>query len=199
MTAVDRSGEPRRATAAPPTVQDDAQRRRALRRLAVPVSVLTVCHEGRPHGTTVSTVTTCSHEPLLLGASLRGGSSFAELAAAAGRFVVNVLNASQADVARWFADRARPAGLPQFAGLSGHDDPYAGAPLLDGALATYSCQVFGRSAVGDHELLLGLVTHASVGEGDPLLSYTGGLFAGSLSPAPVSGPGPRNRKEKVAP
>lgn len=199
MNAVDGSDESRPASAASPAVQDGAQCRRALRRMAVPVSVLTVSHEGRPHGTTVSTVTTCSHEPLLLGASLRGGSSFAALAAAAGRFVVNVLNASQADLARWFADRARPLGRPQFAGLSWRDDPYSGAPLLEGTLATYSCQVFGRPAFGDHELLLGRVTHVSVGEGDPLLSYTGGLFAGLLHPAPVSGPGPRNRKEKVAP
>ncbi|MEU1089963.1 flavin reductase family protein [Streptomyces sp. NPDC005576] len=199
MNAADRSDDGRRTPRDPQPPRGDRQHRRALRKLAAPVSVLTVCHDGQPHGTTVSTVTTCSHEPLLLGTYLRGGSAFAGLASGAGRFVVNVLNASQADLARYFADRSRPLGYPQFAGLSWSDDPYSGAPLLEGALAAYSCRLFGRSEVGDHELLLGHVTHVSVGEGEPLLSYTGGLFAGPLSPAPISGPGPRTSMEKVAP
>jgi len=177
---------------------DPAERRRALRHLASPVSVLTVSHSDRLHGTTVSTVTTVSLSPLILGVCLKGGSVFAELAAAEGRFSVNVLGGTQGSVARWFADSSRPDGAEQFAGLPWHADPYGRAPLLEGALAHYTCRLVGSTVVGDHEVLLGRVVHAVTGDGDPLLSFAGGLFAGALNPV-----APRNdtptKKENTAP
>jgi flavin reductase len=166
--------------------QDPVERRRALYHLASPVSVLTVNDAGRLHGTTASTVTLVCREPLLLGVSLRAGSSFARLAVRAGRFAVSVLGAHQADVARWFADGSRPDGAGQFASLPCAADPYTGAPLLAGALAHYVCRVHATTALGDSEVVLGRVVRATADEGSPLLSYTGRLFAGSLCPAPPS-------------
>jgi len=151
----------------------------AVGRLAAPVTVLTVRHDGRVHGTTVSALTTVSRTPLLLTASLREGSEFAQLALAEGRFTVNVLNGGQRAVARRFADRDRAAGAAQFEGFAWHPDHYSGAPLLDGALAHYACRVHGNFLVGDHEVLLGLVVRAEAGRsGLPLLSYDGELCAG---------------------
>ncbi|WP_053084702.1 flavin reductase family protein [Streptomyces viridochromogenes] len=147
--------------------------------LAAPVTVLTVCHDGRVHGTTVSALTTVSRTPLLLTASLREGSDLAQLALAEGRFAVNVLSGGQRAVARRFADRDRPAGAAQFEGFAWRTDRYSGAPLLDGALAHYACRVRGSFLVGDHEVLLGLVVRADAGlSGLPLLSYDGELLAG---------------------
>ncbi|MFF2775583.1 flavin reductase family protein [Streptomyces sp. NPDC058052] len=174
------------------------RRRRALYHLAAPVAVLTVRHGDVLHGTTVSTVSTVSREPLLLGASLRRGSQFAELAAAAGRYAVNVLAGDQADLARYFADGSRPEGAAQFAGLAWEPGPYAQAPLLDGALAHYTCRLFGATPLGGQEVLIGHVTHAVVGEGDPLLSYAGGLFSGPLTPVRDPGPGSQTRKDTTA-
>ncbi|MFP8885481.1 flavin reductase family protein [Streptomyces mangrovi] len=173
------------------------RRRRALYRLASPVSVLTVRHAERPHGTTVSNIGTVSREPLLLGACLRSGSLLAELAAAEGRFTVNVLDASQTDMARYFADPDRPDGEAQFAHWPWTTDPYTRAPRLEGGLAHYACRVFGRPRIGDHEVLLGHVTRTAVGEGEPLLSYAGGLFTGRLSPVPETGPDHRTGKEST--
>lgn len=99
-----------------PARQDPAERRRALYHLASPVSVLTVNRDGHLHGTTASTVTLISKDPLLLGVCLRVGSSFAQLAKEEGRFAVNVLGAQQAELAQRFAGR-RPDGLGQFAGV----------------------------------------------------------------------------------
>ncbi len=182
------------STAAGPEVA----RRAALRRLAAPVAVLTVCHNGRPHGTTVSTLTRVSRNPALIGASLRAESVLTRLAVAEGRFSVNVLSGGQDSLARWFADSARPDGAAQFAGLAWHPDPYAGAPLLEGALAHYACRVSGTFVVGDNEVLLGQVVRAvHSGEGDPLLSYEGDLCTGTLRPVQAD-PGARNAKEKAA-
>ncbi|WP_411104997.1 flavin reductase family protein [Streptomyces sp. cmx-4-9] len=166
-----------------PVRQEPQERRRALYHLASPVSVLTVDNGGRLHGTTASTVTLVSREPLLVGVVLRAGSSFGALAVAEGRFVINVLDAGQAGLARWFADSRRPDGGAQFDGVPWTPDPYAKAPLLDGAMAHYSCRFHSRHPAGDGELLLGYVVRAAAQAGPPLFSYTGGLFSGALFPA----------------
>src|SRR5215470_18077820 len=106
----------------------------ATRRLATGVAVLTVWHGTQAQGT-VSAVTTMARSPLLLGVCLRSGSSFVELARAAGRFAVNVLGGQQALLASWFADPARPRGLAQFDYVDWETDPFSGAPLLAGCLA----------------------------------------------------------------
>ncbi|MEV5177118.1 flavin reductase family protein [Streptomyces flaveolus] len=173
-------------------------RRRALYHLTAPVAVLTVRHGSQLHGTTVSALGTVSREPLLLGACLRTGSQFAALAAEAGRYTVNVLAADQAELARYFSDGSRPAGAAQFAPWAWTADPYAHAPRLEGALAHYTCRLAGQTRTGDHSLLVGLVTHAAVGRGEPLISYTGGLFTGPLAPARDPGPGRHTRKETAA-
>ncbi|MFF2026291.1 flavin reductase family protein [Streptomyces sp. NPDC058171] len=180
------------------TPEGRLRRRRALYQLAAPVAVLTVRHGEVLHGTTVSTVTTVSREPLLLATCLRRGSQFADLAVAAGRYAVNVLTAEQAHLARYFADSSRPGGATQFAGLEWEPGPYAHAPLLDGALAHYTCRLFGSTPLGGQEVLIGHVTHAVVGAGDPLLSYTGGLFSGPLTPVRDPGPGSQTKKETSA-
>jgi flavin reductase (DIM6/NTAB) family NADH-FMN oxidoreductase RutF len=169
-----------------PVRQDSWERRQALYHLASPVSVLTVRGEGgHLHGTTASTVTLISREPLLLGVCLRAGSNFARLAVQEGRFAVNVLSARQAEVAKRFATSSRTDGEGQFAGIPWSAAPYAGAPLLDDALAHYVCRVHGTHPLGDSLVLLGQVVHATASEDAPLLSYTGGLFAGSLHPVPT--------------
>lgn len=161
--------------------QDSRERRQALYHLASPVSVLTVrTEDDELHGTTASTVTLISREPLLLGVCLRAGSQFARLAVREGRFAVNVLSAHQADLARYFATSSRPDGAGQFAGTEWSAAPYAGAPLLDGALAHYSCRVHTSHRLGDSLVLVGQVVHATASKDAPLFSYIGGLFAGAL-------------------
>jgi flavin reductase (DIM6/NTAB) family NADH-FMN oxidoreductase RutF len=174
------------STASRPVRQDSWERRQALYHLASPVSVLTVrAADGQLHGTTASTVTLISREPLLLGVSLRASSNFARLAVQEGRFAVNVLNARQGDLAMHFATSSRPDGVGQFAGTEWSAAPYAGAPLLDGALAHYTCRVHGTHPLGDSLVLVGQVVHATASQDAPLLSYTGGLFAGTLHPVPA--------------
>ncbi|WP_221351186.1 flavin reductase family protein [Streptomyces beigongshangae] len=180
------------------TVSAGPRQPRPLRHLASAVSILTVRHSGRPHGTTVGTVTAVSQRPPLLGVCLRIGSTFAQLAMAEGRFVVNVLDASQTGLARRFADRARADGAEQFTDVPWNPDPCTGAPLLAGALAHYSCRVLALPRVGDHDVLLGRVTRAAAHQGVPLLSYAGDMFAGAIPSAAACGAPARNRKENIA-
>lgn len=163
-----------------------SRREAVLRSLASGVAVLTVRCGDRLHGTTVSTLTSVSRRPLIVGACLRPGSVFTDLVLQEGRFAASVLRADQAPLARWFADSGRPDGAAQFDGLDwdtgagrGEDD----APLLHGAVAHLRCRLSSCVPVGDHEVLLGVVADADADGGAPLLSYAGELHAPQLGEA----------------
>ncbi|MDJ1135807.1 flavin reductase family protein [Streptomyces iconiensis] len=158
--------------------RDRDRERTVLRSLASGVAVLTAAHGEQVHGTTVSTLTAVSRSPLMVGACLRPGSVLADLARAGGRFAVNVLSADQSELARRFADPTRTTGAGQFDGCDWFCGPapaVGGAPLFAGAIAHLSCRLSSWVPVGDHEVLLGLVTGASGNGGAPLLSYEGEL------------------------
>lgn len=162
------------------TGPDDDQLPRTVYRLTTGVTVLTAVHGDRAHGTTASAVFAVSREPLLIGVCLRTGSAFAELAAQAGRFAVNVLSDRQATIADWFADPDRPAGYGQFAPVDWEPDPASGAPLLRGAVAWLDCLPTVSHPGGDHSILLAEVVGGSAGIGGPLLSFDSRLHSAEL-------------------
>ncbi|WP_217161496.1 flavin reductase family protein [Streptomyces sp. AC512_CC834] len=155
--------------------------RRALRRFASGITVLTVNHDGVRHGTTVSAVVAISREPLLLGACLRSSSAFTALAREAGVFSVNVLSSEQASLARQFAVPGRHRGDAQFADVKWTTDNMTGAPLIDGCLAHMACALTGDQEIGDHHLLTAEVLAGDAGQGAPLLAFAGQLWHEGLS------------------
>lgn len=154
--------------------------RLAAGRLATGVTVLTAVDGETLHGTTVSAATLVAREPLIVSAGLRRDSLLTRLAVANGRFAVNVLSSRQGPLAEWFGDPRRPAGRRQFDLVDWAPDPATGLPLLRRCLATVLCRVYDVVPAGDHDLLLGEVTSARTGIGQPLLSFAGGLHAGDL-------------------
>lgn len=154
--------------------------RQAVRRLATGVAVVTVWHGDDVHGTTVSSVSSVSREPLLIGVCLHAVSGLAEVIDQARCFAVNVLSTRQAALAGWFADPGRPRGLAQFDHLEWEPDAFSGAPWISGSLASLGCHLTTSIPAGDHNLLLGNVVTARTGEGAPLLHFTGRLHDGML-------------------
>jgi flavin reductase (DIM6/NTAB) family NADH-FMN oxidoreductase RutF len=120
--------------------------RRALRRVAAGVTVLTVNNDGLRHGTTVSAVVALSRTPLVLGVCLRASSTFTAMVRKAGVFSVNVLNDQQGHLARQFAAPDRSHGDAQFAGVEWTEDALTGAPLIGGSLAHLACALSGGRA-----------------------------------------------------
>jgi flavin reductase (DIM6/NTAB) family NADH-FMN oxidoreductase RutF len=162
------------------------QTRQALRQIASGVAVLTYWSGDEAHGTTVSSVTSVSRDPLLIGACLRRDSRFAQLVATPGqRFAVNVLGADQARLASWFADPSRPAGLVQFDYVDWEPDVFSGAPMITGSLARLGCQLTASFPAGDHDVLVAQVVTGTVGSGPPLLSFAGQLHDGVLRTLPA--------------
>jgi flavin reductase (DIM6/NTAB) family NADH-FMN oxidoreductase RutF len=146
--------------------------------------VLTVVHGDQAHGSTASAVMAASNDPLLICICLRDGSTFAGLAALAGRFVVNVLSSRQAALADWFADPGRPSGYRQFAVVDWTVEPAFSAPLLGGAIAWLDCQLTHSYPAGDHRVLLAEVRGGASGAGTPLLSFDRQLHGIELRSVP---------------
>lgn len=162
------------------------QTRQAVRQLTSGVTVLTFWHGDQAHGTTVSSVTSVSTEPLLIGACLRSDSRFAQLVTTAGqRFSVNVLGADQARLASWFADPSRPKGLAQFDYVDWEPDSFSGAPMITGSLGQLGCQLLTSFPAGDHDMLVARVVTGRVGSGPPLLNFAGQLQASVLRTLPA--------------
>jgi flavin reductase len=145
--------------------------RSCLSRFVTGVAVVSYVADGEPRGVTVNSFTSVSMDPPLILVSL------ARTAKAAGHlstapFTINVLKASQLDIALQFAGRPRE-GLR----VTWKDTAGDLAPSLAGALATFRCRPWQAYDGGDHVLQLGRVAEAEVsGEEEPLL-FDRGRFA----------------------
>lgn len=174
------------------------RRRKALRQVASGVAVLTFWHGNDAHGTTVSSVTQVSTDPLLVGVCLGRNSQFGELVNRGQRFGINVLGAAQAHLASWFADKQRPAGLAQFDYLDWEPDPFSGAPLINGSLARLGCRLTDWIEAGDHHLLVAEVMSGAASQGTPLLSFAGQLHDGLLRSLPERHAHPAAARKQTA-
>jgi len=153
------------------TSPDPRHLRSCLSRFVTGVAVVSYVADGEPRGVTVNSFTSVSMDPPLILVSL------ARTAKAAGHlsevpFTINVLKASQLDIALQFAGRPRDGVR-----VAWHDSAGDLAPVLAGALATFRCRPWQAYNGGDHVLQLGRVAEADVsGEEEPLL-FDRGRFA----------------------
>lgn len=147
--------------------------RHCLSRFATGVAVVSYRAEGDTRGVTVSSFTSVSLDPPLVLVSVARAAGAARHL---GRvpFTVNVLGATQLDLALHFSGRLR--GLAKVGWQSTSDHL---APTLDGALASYRCEAWHSYDGGDHRLHLGRVIEVTVrGDGEPLLFDRGRFWDG---------------------
>jgi flavin reductase (DIM6/NTAB) family NADH-FMN oxidoreductase RutF len=87
--------------------------------------------------------------------------------------VVNVLGAHQ----KWVGGALAAAEADRFARLS-WTPAASGAPIIDGCLAYFDCDVETVQPAGDHHAVLGRVRElAVIGSGSPLVFHRGGYHA----------------------
>jgi len=144
--------------------------RRACGRFPTGVTVATVIDaEGLPHGLTASSFTSVSLVPPLISICLGHAVSLINLFRGTSFFGINILAEDQRHLSERFARKGqdRFEGIPWTAGDTG-------VPLIDGVLAGIECQVERRIAVGDHDILIGLMVATRVREGAPLIHFSGG-------------------------
>jgi flavin reductase (DIM6/NTAB) family NADH-FMN oxidoreductase RutF len=134
------------------------------------VTVVTVQHNNRRHGMTVSSFTSLSLDPPLVLVSLEQITKTHRLVQQAGHFGVTILEENQKQISDRFAGRIseyrdRFDGLETFAMVSG-------APMLTQGLAWLDCQVVVTYQAGNHTVFIGEVLAVkSRDTGQPLLYY----------------------------
>jgi flavin reductase (DIM6/NTAB) family NADH-FMN oxidoreductase RutF/pimeloyl-ACP methyl ester carboxylesterase len=132
--------------------------------------ITTVDQAGEPIGLTANSFTSVSLDPPLILFSLARQSANLGTFAQAGRFAVNVLHIGQQPLANRFAQR----GGPRFAGVAWSIRSDQGAPILDGALASFDCLNYAIHEGGDHLIFIGQVHHAWFEpHRDPLFYFRG--------------------------
>lgn len=147
--------------------------RRAFGAFATGVTVVTV--GGRtPHGMTANSFTSISLDPPLVMVSVGRNAVMHQIMLGSRRFAVSVLAADQEGIARHFADRRRPLGLAQFDAVDWVPGRRTGAPLIEGALVRFECELWRTYDGGDHTIFIGnLLAMDRPGEDDALLFFHG--------------------------
>lgn len=142
--------------------------RDAMRRTASGVAVIATDGPAGRYGVTVSTLCSLSMEPPSVIACVHRNSGALPRILENGVFAANVLAEHQARVAETFAG--------QIAEL--RDDRFAsgrwallktGAPVLEGALASFDCRVATTVDFGSHRIIIGEVVEIAVAETAPLI------------------------------
>jgi flavin reductase (DIM6/NTAB) family NADH-FMN oxidoreductase RutF len=156
------------------SVIDQRLYRDVIGRFATGVTVLTFQNADVTRGMTANAVSSLSLDPTLLLVCVdKRGMVHAQLEHAQA-FALNILAEDQIEVSQTFARR----GLQDMA-----DVPYrtgvTGAPIIDGVLAWFECEVYERLSGGDHTIYIGRVVELSLDrpEARPLLFYGGAYRA----------------------
>jgi flavin reductase (DIM6/NTAB) family NADH-FMN oxidoreductase RutF len=144
-----------------------------LGRFATGVTIITARDpRARPAGMTASSLASVSLQPPLVSVCVDHAAELHDLIVAVPEFVVNILESTQEELSRRFADRHDD----RFDGVGYHVGP-EGQILLDGALAHIECERFAEYPGGDHTIIVGRVIGGDTHEGHPLLYYRGGYAA----------------------
>lgn len=141
--------------------------RRALGAFATGVCVVTADSDQGPLGLTINSFTSVSLEPRLILWCLDARSERWPAFAAAGRFAVHVLRAT---------DRPRAARFARgVAVLSGGEFERRGEgpPCLPDTLARFECVTHERIEMGDHMIIVGRVDDFTIAEGPALTFWRG--------------------------
>jgi flavin reductase (DIM6/NTAB) family NADH-FMN oxidoreductase RutF len=144
--------------------------RNALGNYATGVTVITAAAaDGRPVGLTCNSFASVSLNPPLVLWSLVIYSQSLVVFQNASHFAVNVLGASQQELATRFATRSEDkfAGVEWTPGLGR-------APILKDSVASFQCRAADRYYGGDHVIFLGAVEAYSYNRNEPLLFAQGG-------------------------
>jgi flavin reductase (DIM6/NTAB) family NADH-FMN oxidoreductase RutF len=144
--------------------------RNALGTFATGVTIITaVTPDGRPYGLTCNSFASVSLNPPLVLWSLGMFSNGLSIFQNASHFTVNVLGASQQELANRFAKSSEDkfAGVEWTPGLGK-------APVLANCVASFQCRAANRYYGGDHIIFLGAVEAYAYNRQEPLLFARGG-------------------------
>jgi len=141
---------------------------RAMGAAATGVTVVTTEGVAGRYGLTVSALASVSAEPPLLLVCVNRRNPCVSAMTQNGRFAVNILSETQADVAKVFSGRPVSGTAYDFT-LHGWHAGKGGMPVLAGAAAHFECEVDTIHDAGTHRIFIGRVIFADRGETPPLI------------------------------
>ncbi|MEV8635909.1 flavin reductase family protein [Streptosporangium sp. NPDC051023] len=151
----------------------DAERfRQALAVHAAGVVVITAQSQGIPVGLTATSFSSVSLAPPLVSFYVDQSSTTWPSLRLAEHFAVNVLASDQAELASRFARK----NVDRFAAPTEWRPDPLGVPLLGGVSAQLICVPHSTVDIGDHILVVGLVTETNLVSDDRPLLYHRGRF-----------------------
>jgi flavin reductase (DIM6/NTAB) family NADH-FMN oxidoreductase RutF len=155
-----------------PPIFSKTEFRTALGMFATGVTIVTArTANGDLVGLTANSFNSVSLSPPLVLWSLAKSAASMAAFSTGSHYAINILSADQQDLARQFAAK----DVDRFAGV-GYRLGAAGAPLIDGATATFECFNRSRYEEGDHVIFVGEVEHCEHRTGASPLLYHGGKF-----------------------
>jgi flavin reductase (DIM6/NTAB) family NADH-FMN oxidoreductase RutF len=152
---------------------DTAHFRQALGQFATGVTIITTrLADGTFRGLTASSFNSVSLDPPLVLWSLSNGANSMPIFTGNSHYVINVLNAEQAHLAKRFATR----GVDPWEGVE-YELSRTGQPIIQGVSAWFECHNRSRYPEGDHVIFVGEVEFCEFSPSPPLIFHSG-QFAG---------------------
>jgi len=149
--------------------------RAAARMFASGVTVAAARFGGRIHAIAATAFCSLSLDPPLVLLAVNETGQLVDFARQAQHVGISILGEHQRDISVWAASTGRAPGpeLP-FPTRSAR----TGAPLIEGAVAWFDCEVQTSARQGDHMVIVGLVVEAWAADGaTPLLYFQGEYHA----------------------
>ena len=154
-------------------VPDPELFREVFGRFATGVAVITSTGPAGSGGMTANALCSLSLDPLLALVCFENRARTLPIVRESGRFAVNLLAGGQGQIAAVFASKLPEAEKLDAVAHRLTDE----VPVLDGALAWATCELRELIAGGDHTIAVGTVLSLGLGEGDPLLWFSGRYHA----------------------
>jgi flavin reductase (DIM6/NTAB) family NADH-FMN oxidoreductase RutF len=157
---------------------DDNTRKTAMRMFTYGLYVVTSRSENDRGAFLANWLTQCSFEPAMLVVAVEQDAHSLQVLRASKRFVVNVLESGQRELAGWFGRHSVKVG-DKLVNRELLNTP-SGQVVLPEALAWVECQLMAEAPAGDHVLVTAEVVDAGlIREGLSLqLKETGFKYAG---------------------
>jgi flavin reductase (DIM6/NTAB) family NADH-FMN oxidoreductase RutF len=151
-----------------------ADAKRALRRLASSVSVVTCRHGARSYAMTATSVSALSMAPPSVLVCVNRSATFHAALGAAGEFGINVLSRAHVVISKLCSGEAGAESRFNV----GDWDTSAAAPVLVDAQAAIICRKDKQLEYGSHTVFMGrIVSITTNGDVDPLI-YVDGQYTG---------------------
>lgn len=149
----------------------EAAFRKAMRHVATGVTVVTSLRDGEPRGITVNALASVSLDPPSLLICINREARSYLFISTSRIFCVNVLAGEQRELAEHFAGKVRDRQFDEVA----YRIDATGAPVLEGTIAHFDCELAHEYQFGSHSILIGRVVSCAARPGSPLGYFNGGF------------------------